>query len=56
MPLAITIQGRKFKKKLNYGKMLGLPRPTTLNHVIIINTKVLLTQAYVTLADFDSPI
>jgi hypothetical protein len=36
--------------------MLGLPRPTTLNDVIIIKTKFLLTQAYVTLADFHSPI
>jgi hypothetical protein len=43
-------------KKLNYVKILGLPRPTTLNHVIIIKTKFLLTQAYVTVADFDSPI
>jgi hypothetical protein len=30
----------QIKKKLNYGKILGLPRPTTLNHVIIIKTKV----------------
>jgi hypothetical protein len=41
---------------MNYGKSLGLPRPTPLNHVIIIKTKVLLTQAYVTLTDFDSPV
>ena len=35
MYLAIDIQWCKYKKKLNYGKILGLPRPTPLSNSLL---------------------